>query len=219
MAVITVSRGLGAGGEAIAIEVALALHVPYLDREIIRAVADQAGVAEEALRDTERVPGLLDRMLSTMASATPDIDLNPWPYTPGLRQLDAMAQYRLLIEQFIRTIADSGPAVIVGHGATAILAGHPRVLRCLFAAPIATRVTRVMAQEGIDRKAAERRIEQTDKAWRDFLKTYYGIEWTQPRHYDLIINTDRIDLNAGVDLVIRAARAIDSSPSPVPVHA
>ena len=209
MAVITVTRGMGAGGEEIAFAVAEKLGWPYLDREIIQGVAAEAGVSEDSLREVERGPSMLDRMLDFLARY-PAEDTFHWPYEPGIRAVDSTERYRKLISAFIRTVASRGPAVIVGHGATAVLAGHPRVLRLLFVASDPVRIQRVMEREGLDAKTAESRIRETDKAWRQHLKTSFDIDWLQPHHYDMVIHTDRLPTDAIVEMVVLAAQAIDS---------
>lgn len=209
MAVITVSRGMGAGGEEIAFAVASKLGWPYLDREIIQGVASEAGVSEESLSEVERGPSMLDRMLDFLARY-PAEDTFHWPYEPGIRAVDSTERYRKLIASFIRTIASRGPAVIVGHGATAVLAGHPRVLRVMFVASNPVRIQRVMEREGLDAKQAETRIRDTDKAWRQYLKTSFDIDWMHPHHYDLVIHTDRLPFETIIDIVAMAALAIDS---------
>src|SRR6476661_6961156 len=128
MAVITVTRGLGSGGDEIAFKVAERLGIPFLDREITHSVAAEAGISVESLRDTERGPSLVDRMLDYLARYPAEDGIH-WPYDPGIRNFDTADRSRRLIEQFIRRIASRGPCVILGHGATAVLADQPHVLR------------------------------------------------------------------------------------------
>jgi cytidylate kinase len=113
-----------------------------------------------------------------------------------------------MIDQFIRSVANSGPAVIVGHGATAILATYPNVLRCLITAPNAIRAARVAGETGLDVEAAMKRIRETDHAWGSFLKNSHKMEWLKTSNYDLVINTRRLPYDAAVDLIVRAANAI-----------
>lgn len=209
MPVVTISRGLGSGGDSIATRVANQLGVPYLDREIMRAVAARAGVSEGELKDVERGPGLLDRVLTAMAFDRLDADIIPWPVASDIRPFDAVLPYRHLIEQVIQLAGEQGSAVIVGHGASAILAENRRVLRCLIVAPIEARVARVMVSENIERKTAERRIAESDRARHELLKARYNLDWSHPRHYDLIINTERISCESAVNLIVFGAKTID----------
>ncbi|MCL6648596.1 MAG: cytidylate kinase-like family protein [Chloroflexi bacterium] len=212
MAIITVQRGYGSGGDEVARLAAERLHLPLLDRQITSAVAVRAGVSEETLREATKSPSLLTRMAELLARYPMD-DLLSWsmaglpPVPPPTHE-----QYRKLIDEFIREVAAREDCVILGHGAQVVLKDHPRVLRVFLVAPFPYRVQRVMLEEGLDRKAAEQKVAQFDRDWRAFFQTQYGIDWVDTRHYDLIINLGRIGQEAAVDMIVRAAQAIDQFP-------
>jgi cytidylate kinase len=209
MAVITVQRGYGSGGDEVARVVAERLDLPLLDREITNTVAVRAGVSEETLREATKTPSLLTRMAELLARYPMD-DLLSWsmagmpPAPPPTHE-----QYRKLIDEFIREVAARGDCVILGHGAQVVLKDHPRVLRVFLVAPLSYRVQKVMLEEGLDRKAAEKVVLQHDRDWRAFFQTQYGIDWVDTRHYDLIINLGRVGQDAAVDMIVRGAQAID----------
>lgn len=73
--VITISRQLGSQGSYIAAAIAEQLHLRYLDREILRRVAEMAGYPDDAmvaqLEERERVPGFLGRILATLETIPP----------------------------------------------------------------------------------------------------------------------------------------------------
>ncbi len=209
MAVITVQRGYGSGGDDVAKEIANRLGLPMYDREITSRVAVQAGVSEEALVEAARSPGLLTRMAELLARYPMD-DLLSWSMA-GLPPAPAPTHesYRRLIDDFIRSIADREDCVILGHGAQVVLREHPRVLRCFLTASTPYRVQRVMAQDGLSRKEAEKVVEEHDRDWRMFFQNQYGVEWLNTTNYDLVINLSRLGHDAAVDMILRGVQAID----------
>ncbi|MFN8533195.1 MAG: cytidylate kinase-like family protein [Dehalococcoidia bacterium] len=209
MAVITVQRGYGSGGDEVARLVADRLNLPLFDREITNTVAVRAGVSEETLREATKTPSLLTRMAELLARYPMD-DLLSWsmagmpPAPPPSHE-----QYRRLIDEFVREVAANDDCVILGHGAQVVLKDHPRVLRVFLIANHSYRIQKVMLDEGLDRKAAEKQVLQYDRDWRVFFQTQYGIDWVDTRHYDLIMNLSRIGQDAATDMIVRAAQAID----------
>ena len=63
-----------------------------------------------------------------------------------------------------------------------------------------------LAGEGRDEDEAARSIEQGDASRRDYLKSFYGIEHELPIHYDLVLNTDYLDVERAVRITVGAAR-------------
>ena len=207
--VVTFSRQMGAWGEEIALRVADKLGVPRLDREILTRAASTAGVSEEAIQEAEHVPSFLVRMVELLGRyplatelGTPMADL---PMPPAM----STDSYRKLIEEVIRGVADRGGAVIVGHGGQVVLKDYPYVLRVFMYAPFKMRVARLMAEEGIPAPQAQRQLQEKDREWGDYIHSYYHANWTDPQLYDLMINTGRLNIDACVDTVLRAAQSIE----------
>jgi len=206
--VIAVSRQLGADGEAVARRVADELNFQYLDREIVSRAAMLAGVSEEALEEAEKVPSLLARIADVLGRYPADelfaIPVGGLPPAPALTH-DA---YRAFIEQVIRSVAERGRAVIVGHAAPVLLKDYPNALTVFVAAPLEYRVRQVAAQERLDLKAAEKRVRDVDRQRADFFKTYYGADWRSPELYHLTVNTARFGVEGAARLVVAAARLV-----------
>ena len=88
--VITVSRQLGSRGSYIATEVARALDLRYLDREILYRLAEKAGYPDNdamirRLEKREHIDGILRQMLEALA-ALPPVPLVP---SASLREIYA----------------------------------------------------------------------------------------------------------------------------------
>ncbi len=189
--VITISRQRGSGADEIAAMVAERLGVPLYDQQVISRAATESGVSEAAMVDAERSQGFLSRMLESLGryagmgvEGSVPIDFS------SVSMLYTSADFRGVIEQVLRNIADSGPGVIVGHGGAQVaLRRRPDVLHVFIHAPIEQRVRRVMLLRGIDHDLARKDVEDTDKGRTEFFRSNYDVNWYDLRLYDLVLNS------------------------------
>src|SRR3712207_2642692 len=138
MTVITIARQLGASGEAVANRLAEALGWRLLDRALVQRIADELEVAPEQVEATnERVEGFVERLGTYLAEGFPEA-----MGVAALPMLSPEATARAA-RRIVATVAEEGPAVIVGHGAQCILQRHPAVLHVLLHAPKHVRIERV----------------------------------------------------------------------------
>ena len=149
------------------------LDFRYVDDEIVVTAADAANAYPEAVSQAEaRHPG---RWL--------EIDFNRLELTESVREL---------IRQAIVTTADEGNAVIVAHAASFALTDRESVFRVRVTASTETRVRRLGEIDGLDDKEAAKRVKDSDKNLKAYLKHFYGVGNEHPTHYDLVVNTDRL---------------------------
>lgn len=225
MAVITVSRQLGSGGSYIATQVARELGLRYIDREIVQRAAEIAegssAELEADLQNPESVPDFINRVLYTLASMptvplVPSVTLREPPYifdeatqtwVSLTARLEPAVNYPRLIRAVIEEFAREGNVMIVGRGGHVVLAHHPNVLRVLVIAPFEQRVRTIMERMQLSERHARKRVEQSDRDRAEYLKRYYGVNWLDPQHFDLVINTGTISYDLAVQLVCLAARA------------
>lgn len=203
--VITVSRQLGSDGEEIARRLAEKMGGAYLDREIVSRAAALAGVSEETVQEAERAQSFLERMVELLGrypvAAELGVPITDLPPTPPL----TVDTYRKLIEDVIRSVAEKGPAVILGHGGPMVLREDRGALRVYICAPLERRIAYLMGREGITAEEAKRRIQENDNRAANYFRTYYRVNWHDPLLYDLVINSDRITVDAAVGLILQAA--------------
>ena len=64
------------------------------------------------------------------------------------------------------------------------------------------KVDRVMEVDGVDAKEALRRVQRNNRIRKEYYKYYTGEEWDDMTHYDLPLNTSKITLEQGVDLIL-----------------
>jgi uncharacterized protein len=97
----------------------------------------------------------------------------------------------------------------VGRGAQAYLARRTNVLHVFIVASRECRVVRAMTRLKLDRKEAERTVDEIDAGRRHYVKTYYGRTWDDPTNYHLILNSERLSFRDISDLVVGAVRMKD----------
>lgn len=205
--IITLARQLGSGGGQVGELVAQRLGFVYVDREILRRAAEQAGVDAATLEDTdERRPSILELMSSAIVGYQLPLVPEYMPPDVLLPATPSRDAYRRLIEDVMRDVASRGNAVIVGRGGQVILKNVQPALHVFIYAPFETRVRRIAERDGISEAEARNRARESDRNRSGYLKTYYGAEWQDPGLYDLVLNTGRFSLEESVDLVVAAAR-------------
>jgi cytidylate kinase len=176
-----------------------------VDAEIVSRAAAEAGVDPSAVADVEKRRSFVRRAIEALATGTgpSPVFVEIGAFAPS----DAIVseEMRDLIRQAIEEEAARGSVVIVAHAASHALASQPDVLRVLVTASPPVRSSRVAAERDLDEKAATRVIEESDSARADYLKRFYGARSELPTQYDLVVNTDRVSVDAAVALVERLA--------------
>jgi cytidylate kinase len=154
-------------------------------------VSERAGLPhEEVERLQERMPGLLERLAQALALASPEVFVvtGETPVT-GPTPEDEIVR---ITEKVISEAVRQSNVILVGRGAQAHLATRDNVLHLFVAAPREVRVARAMERLKVDRKAAEKTVDDTDHARRQYVKARYGRVWDDPSNYHLVVNTDRL---------------------------
>ena len=129
MAVLTVSREIGSGGDAIAKKVAEKCGWDLLDNEGFAAAAQTYGyVRAELEKVDERGPGLIERFFR-----------------------DRQLVYLDIMRAIVFESAIKNNIVILGRGSGILLKGIPGVFRVRFIASDKVRQRRLVDQEGIFR--------------------------------------------------------------------
>lgn len=226
MAVVTVSRQLGCGGDETARGVAEVLGWRFIDREIINRAAEAAGVPDAALRELEYEGqrNLVDRILEAMRLMPPipaatEVGLIeagaplsvPFGglFTPAMTPLAlTMEDYVRMVEMVILDLAREGDLVTVGRGSQVLLRDMPGSLHVQIVAPFEKRVEAMMERDNLPRPAAVTRVRTSDQARADYLRRYYNVNWLDPTLYDLVINTARVPVPAAIELIVSALKAM-----------
>jgi cytidylate kinase len=221
---VTISRQFGAFGRPVGLELARRLSAEFLDREIVAAVAERAGIAvSEAEGYDEKVPSLWQRVAAALATGTPDPVMPPLPseLVPGPAVHERLAG---LTRAVIEEAAQRGNAVILGRGSAFILADWPGALHVQLHAPLEIRVRSLVGRvqeipvEEIpeDTRPDEASIRELclsmDARRAAYVRRLFDADWLDPVHYDLSIDAGRLSVRDIVDLVELAARRRAGAP-------
>jgi hypothetical protein len=201
--IVTIAALYGAGGSVIGPRVAERLGVHFLDRAIPAAVAERAGVREDALSEVDDEPQTFnDRLAGIIGRAAP-----PLGASGQVERLDLpQRQLRGEIEDFLAEASRSG-GVVLGRGGAVVLATIPGVLHVHLGGDRKARIQRVMELNGIDRETATRRVKANDRARRTYVESAYGIDGSNPSLYHLMIDAIAVGVDVCVDLIVAASES------------
>jgi cytidylate kinase len=124
------------------------------------------------------------------------------PSTSPSTMMMTSADYRAIIEQVVTNLAERGACVIVGHAGQAVLKNTPSVFKVFVSGSAEKRAKRIVKERNIDEKEALAFIKSSDKQRVDFFKHVYNIDWLDSSHYDMTLNTDDIDIDTAVSMVM-----------------
>jgi cytidylate kinase len=184
--VITVCLEPGSGGRLIADELAKRLNFTLFDKNILTSMANTAAVESKTLDTIEqqRPSGIQDFITSLVD--------NDYVYT---------GDYVSFLKQQVEIIGKLGRAVIVGRGANFILSPKNR-FSVRIIAPLDIRIRNVSFRNGVPLAEAKKRIQNRERRRKIFIRETFHEDIADIMHYDLILNTARMDLETAVESII-----------------
>ena len=189
MPIIAITREMGSLGKDVARGLGEALGLPVLYHEVIDHLADRLRVRKShVIRLLDGSAGLLERLTADKTS---------------LALYTADEVYGLAA-----SCTDKGGAIIRGWGATQLLRDIPHAVCVRVCAPFELRKTRMMerlASDDGERVAEE--IRANDEAHSAIMRRHFGVQWTEPEHYDVVLNTKRVSVDGCVSEVLTLARS------------
>lgn len=212
MTIVALSAAYGAAGSQIGPGLAQRLGVPFIDRGIALAVAEQLDISvDDALAHEEPAgTSLLERLLSGFMGADPGA---PTPLPPDTVTPD---DFHRASEQALLAQAATGRGVILGRGAVAALRKDPRVLRVRLTGPVARRIEHAMRVRGLDQDTAERTVRALDRTHADYLRQFYDVDILDPGLYHLMIDATAFDAELCIDLIAAATARFAGGAGAVP---
>lgn len=209
MRVVTISAAYGTGGSHIGPAVADRLGVPFVDRAIPSAVAQELGCTlEEALAHDDRAEHGLGRLLSG-AIRLPTVTFGGVDmYVPGAMPLPA-EEFVRRTERLLKQMAAAQGGVFLGRAGALVLADQPGALHVRLDAPLARRVRQTATLGEMSERDARRVIEDNDRARTAYVRHFYRADATDPCHYHLVLDSTTIPVPTCVELIVIAAEALD----------
>jgi cytidylate kinase len=107
------------------------------------------------------------------------------------------------------SLASHGDCVIVGRGAAQILPAETTV-RVRLVAPVEWRIAAMSEKLGVSKKDAARQMETIDHDRVCFVWDHFKKDPTDPRQYDLVLNSSRFSVNQCGDLIVEALHRLQA---------
>jgi len=184
MSIVTVSHEIGAGGPEIGQKVAEKLGLHYVDQELISDAALRYGVLEEKLSSLdESKPSLFERF-------------------------DAETRrYITVLQTALFEFAEKDRVVLMGRAGQWLLRGIPHVVRVRVMAPFDLRVKRLAKKlsgqmgEQTNPRTVQDMARRDDQEKLGRMRYLYEVDLRDPSLYDLVVNTDKLSIDAAVEMV------------------
>ena len=101
-------------------------------------------------------------------------------------------------------MAAKGQVVIVGLGANLELREHTDTFDVRVIADLKIRIARIEQETKLGRAQAKKALRQGDRESSEYVKHFFLSDWSDPQHYDLVINTTRIPPDVAARMIVRA---------------
>lgn len=199
--VITVSRQFGSGGRTIARETAERLGWAYYDKELVKKIAAESGLAESYVLDSGEYACSTNSFLFNWAMSAES------GRNPGT--LPVSDQLYIVQNNVIRDLADKGSCVIVGRCADYILRDHTDVLNVFVHADAEFRADRIVRLYGETLDKPAKRLKEKDDKRRTYYRHYTGRVWGAASNYDVTLDSGRIGVEHCADIVVGIAAELN----------
>ncbi len=181
MAIITISRQIASFGDEIAEKLAEQLGYTFITRSILEAELLKHGLTEDKLsKYDEKKPGF-------WASLARDRD-----------------EYFDYLREAVFWHARNGNCIFIGRGGFAILKDVPGCYAVRLVASDSVRLKRIMNEFSWPEKKAQSLMDESDTNRDGFHKCFFNTDYDDPRSYDLVLNTDRINPDIGATIIQEA---------------
>jgi cytidylate kinase len=184
MPVIAMTREIGSRGMEVAAGVAARLGLKIIRSETVAdSVAERLGIEpSEFLRYMEGAASVVER----------------W-------RINRQRLVHYTAEEILR-VAQQGNVLIKGWGAATLLRDLPQIISVRVCAPMEFRVRVLMGRLGsADAKVVRQEIEHHDAVRARTMSTYFNVEREDARLYHVVLNTERLTIEACVKTVVQLA--------------
>jgi cytidylate kinase len=187
MAILTICRESGVGGEEVGMAVAEKLGYEYVAKDAILKEIGEHG--EKWLKWSKELddhkPSLWERFDQSFAG------------------------YIALMESIMLQHAVKNNVVLMGRGGNWLLNEVPHALRVRIVASENSRVDRVLKTEAVDSETARKMIAESDKERSAYLKAVYHKNWTKPEYYDVVFDADNMGVEEITNMILDEIAAKD----------
>ena len=182
MSVITISRGTFSGGLMLAERLGERLGYRTVGRDTIVEKAALSGISQDVLRDAlQKPPSFLERLKHSKYI------------------------YLAVIQAALGDEVRSGKVVYHGNAGHLLLRSAP-VLRTRIIAPLEFRIKMAQARLNLGRAQALEHIQKMDNDRKKWTSYIYGVDWTDPSIYDIVLNLEYMTVNDACDVIAELVR-------------
>ncbi len=186
--IITISRQKGSRGSYFASRLSERLDYTRLHRKVIDRICLSSGYRKQV------VESLDDRFRSTVA-------LMVESFVTG-KSIDHSDYFRYLYHTVL-AMSKLGGVILIGRGGNFIL-GRKNGFHIRFIAPLEKRIENLINYKFISKDEAIVQIERSDKLRYEFIQKLFNENIDDPRHYDLVINAEYIDIEELIEVAEKA---------------
>jgi cytidylate kinase len=191
MSIVTIARGTGIGGKAVAERLAEQLGYPCLSREGLLQATREYGVPLEDLRAAMETPPSF------------------WERVTGARRM-----HLGFVQAALCNAAVGGRLVYYGHAGHLLLPGVSHVFRVRVIADLADRIAAVMAEQHLSRAAAATYVEQLDRERHQWVRFLFDVDWTDPHLYDLVLHLGHMQIETACAIIAQALEGAEFQVTP-----
>jgi cytidylate kinase len=184
---ITISRDIGALGDAVASELAMRLKWRVYDKEIVDYIVKHSNVRHSLAEQLdEKAQSLIhdnvERMLLMFQGQSFSND-----------------EYHIALIKALATLAAQGDSILLGHGGAYALQEQPG-LHVRITASLPVRVYRLSKRWDMSLEKTRKTVQKIDAERRDFIQRHFRQDRDDIRFFHLVFNTDSLS----VDYVVAA---------------
>jgi CMP/dCMP kinase len=199
---VTISHQLGSGGAYLGEKLAERLGIRFLDRDILKDVAQQLDLAEAELENREeRLSSFWQNFTRVAVLTDPSWDMIAQPYIPS------DSDFFKIECGTIQRIAEKSSAVFLGRCGYYVLRTHPHHASILVTADQPARIKRLQDLYHLSEEKALDLIHINDQERANYIRTLTKENWLDARFYDLCVNTSATGWDLALDLIEKCVRA------------
>lgn len=191
LSIITVSRQTGSRGAYLAQRLSEELGYQLLHREMINLICATSGYEKRIIESIDE-------------KYRPDLELQVETLLTG-KTIDHYIYLRSLFK-VVLSMSKLGGIILMGRGGNFIL-GPKRGFHIRVVAPFEKRVENIKKYLMVSHDEAVDKIKQSDLERQQFIKKLFNADIDDAEKYDMLINTESIDIEDMIGIIIKAIEA------------
>jgi len=199
MPALTISRQAGARGRTIGLKLQEALRARDAKANIPWTLFDE-NLVKQVLKD-HQLPADLEKFMPDDAVSELEGSIN-----------ELLGRHPALWTLFEKTVSTMvrlsrmGHSILVGRGGNEITRGFPNVIRIRLIGSEPRRRRQMIEAHGMTESGARKFIKEEDAARRRFIRQHFSADIDDPMRYDMVFNTDHLDDDCIVRLLVAALK-------------